>query len=73
MIDAATAENETTRSARAQITTRGEAREYEVVGVSRFGSVKSLGVATTSVFDLRAAQEMFHKQRPLRLDPRGRS
>jgi putative ABC transport system permease protein len=63
VIDAATAESEDYGlGSSVKITTRGEAREYEVVGISRFGSVKSLGVATTAVFDLHAAQQMFHKQ-----------
>ena len=34
----------------------------EVVGVARFGTVKSLGTATTAVFDLATAQKLFHKQ-----------
>jgi putative ABC transport system permease protein len=34
---------------------------YEVVGVARFGSVKSLGTATFTVFDLATAQKAFGK------------
>jgi putative ABC transport system permease protein len=36
-------------------------KPFEVVGVSRFGEVKSIGIATTAVFDLDAAQELFGK------------
>ena len=43
------------------MTTPGAAREYTLVGIARFGTVKSLGVATAAVFDLRAAQELFGK------------
>ena len=45
-----------------KITTRGAAREFRVVGVARFGTVKSLGTATTAVFDLKTAQQLFDKQ-----------
>ncbi|MDQ5808149.1 MAG: ABC transporter permease, partial [Actinomycetota bacterium] len=36
-------------------------RPFEVVGVSRFGEVKSIGIATTAVFDLEAARDLFAK------------
>ena len=42
-----------------QVTTRGKAHDFEVVGTSWFGSVKSMGVATSAVFDLATAQELF--------------
>ena len=45
-----------------RVTTRGEARSFTVVGIARFGDVKSLGTATFAVFDLGAAQTLFHKQ-----------
>jgi putative ABC transport system permease protein len=45
-----------------EIATRGEARDFEVVGVATFGAVKSLGPATAAVFDLAAAQQLFDKQ-----------
>ena len=45
-----------------KVTTRGEAQSYDVVGIARFGYVKSIGTATFAVFDLRTAQELFHKQ-----------
>ena len=45
-----------------KINTRGAASSYRVVGLVRFGTVKSLGQATISVFDLATAQKLFHKQ-----------
>ena len=44
-----------------KITTLQGTRPFEVVGVSNFGEVKSLGVATTAVFDLDAARTLFDK------------
>lgn len=44
-----------------RIAAHGTAKDYEVVGVARFGTVKSLGTATAAVFDLRTAQELFGK------------
>ena len=44
-----------------QITARGRAHDFTVVGVSRFGSVKSLGVATAAVFDLETAKSLFER------------
>ena len=44
-----------------RIAAHGTTKDYEVVGVARFGTVKSLGVATAAVFDLRTAQELFGK------------
>ncbi|HEX8101371.1 MAG TPA: ABC transporter permease [Solirubrobacteraceae bacterium] len=44
---------------RIRISTRGPATRFEIVGLATFGSVKSLGVATVAVFDLRAAQAMY--------------
>ncbi len=62
VIDAATAEKQHyALGARVRVTTPGAAREYTLVGIARFGTVKSLGVATAAVFDLRAAQELFGK------------
>jgi putative ABC transport system permease protein len=46
---------------RIRVTTRGKADAYEVVGIARFGEVKSLGMATAAVFDLRTAQDLFNK------------
>ena len=54
VIDAATSENERYPIGHSvKITTRGAAREFRVVGVARFGTVKSLGTVTTAVFDLK--------------------
>ncbi len=47
---------------RVKISTRGAASSFEVVGVARFGTVKSLGTATAAVFDLATAQQLFKKQ-----------
>ena len=44
------------------ITTKGAANRFHVVGVARFGTVKSLGTATAAVFDLHTAQGLFGKQ-----------
>jgi putative ABC transport system permease protein len=63
VIDAATAEKEHYRlGSHVRITTPGAANDYTVVGIARFGTVKSLGTATAAVFDLRAAQSLFHKR-----------
>ena len=62
VLDVATAEDESYGvGSTVPISIRGEKREFEVVGVARFGSVKSLGTATSAVFDLRAAQELFDR------------
>ena len=63
VIDAATSENERYPVGRSvKISTRGAAREFRVVGVARFGTVKSLGTVTAAVFDLKTAQQLFDKQ-----------
>jgi putative ABC transport system permease protein len=46
---------------RIRVTTRGKAGAFEVVGIARFGEVKSLGTATAAVFDVRTAQDLFNK------------
>ncbi len=46
---------------RITVATRGEAQEFEVVGVATFADVKSIGTATFAVFDLAAAQDLFDK------------
>ncbi|HWT22664.1 MAG TPA: FtsX-like permease family protein [Solirubrobacteraceae bacterium] len=62
VLDAATAEDQRYGiGSTVRITTRGHARPFEVVGVARFGAVKSLGVATAAVFDLRTAQQLFER------------
>ncbi len=63
VIDASTADREKYGvGSTVKITAAGKARDFEVVGVARFGTVKSLGTATAAVFDLRAAQDIFGKQ-----------
>jgi putative ABC transport system permease protein len=46
---------------RIEVATRGEAREFDVVGIATFADVKSIGTATFAVFDLAAAQTLFDK------------
>jgi putative ABC transport system permease protein len=63
VIDVASAESEHYKlGSTVKINTRGAASPYRVVGLVRFGTVKSLGKATISVFDLATAQTLFHKQ-----------
>jgi putative ABC transport system permease protein len=38
------------------------ARDFQIVGISTFGNVRSLGSATTALFDLATAQQLFDKQ-----------
>jgi putative ABC transport system permease protein len=60
VIDAATAEDQDYGvGSRIRITTRGVPHEFEVVGTAKFGTVKSMGVTTSAVFDLEAAQALF--------------
>ena len=49
-------------STRAASTRAARPRTFRVVGIARFGTVKSLGTATIAVFDLETAQTLFHKQ-----------
>jgi putative ABC transport system permease protein len=59
VIDAGTAADEHYRvGGTVTITTRGEPHEFEVVGIARFGSVKSLGTATFAVFDIDQARRL---------------
>ena len=44
-----------------RISTRGQASSFQVVGIARFGTVKSMGTATAAVFDLATAQHLFKK------------
>ena len=63
VIDATTADKQDYAVGdRVRISTRGGASSFEVVGIARFGTVKSLGTATAAVFDLRTAQKLFDKQ-----------
>jgi putative ABC transport system permease protein len=62
VLDAATAESQRYGlGATVRITTRGHAQKFRVVGISRFGTVKTLGTATTAVFDLGTAQRLFER------------
>ncbi len=63
VIDATTAEKQRYGIGdRVRISTRGEAGSFAVVGIARFGTVKSLGTASAAVFDLETAQQLFDKQ-----------
>jgi putative ABC transport system permease protein len=42
-----------------RIAATGPARTFRVVGIARFGTVKSIGTATAAIFDLRTAQGLF--------------
>ena len=46
----------------ARIAAGGSTQSYRVVGIAKFGTVKSLGTATFAVFDLETAQKLFHKE-----------
>jgi putative ABC transport system permease protein len=62
VLDAATASKQHYGlGSKVRVTTPGAANAYEVVGIARFGEVKSLGTATAAVFDLATAQKLFHK------------
>ena len=62
VIDATTAEKEHYAVGdRVRISTRGQASSFQVVGIARFGTVKSMGTATAAVFDLATAQHLFKK------------
>jgi len=63
VIDAATAEDEGyALGASVRVATGEQAGFYTVVGIARFGDVKSLGTATAAVFDLDVAQKVFGKE-----------
>ena len=62
VIDATTADKEHYAVGdRVRISTRGQASSFQVVGIARFGTVKSMGTATAAVFDLTTAQHLFKK------------
>lgn len=44
------------------IASRGPVRDFEVVGVARFGSVDSIGSATFAIFDVPTAQALYGKE-----------
>jgi putative ABC transport system permease protein len=63
VIDVGTADKEKLSvGKRVTILTRGPARRFLIVGLATFGGVKSIGTATTAVFDLSAAQDLFRKR-----------
>jgi putative ABC transport system permease protein len=47
---------------RVRIAAGGPALPFTVSGIARFGSVKTIGTATTAIFDLRTAQALFDKR-----------
>ena len=52
----------------------GPVQRFRVVGVARFGDVKTIGTATAAVFDLRTAQRLFGERgRPRGPSPAGRA
>jgi putative ABC transport system permease protein len=62
VIDKKTADDEGYRIGdRIQVSGRGEARTFTLTGIAMFGEVESTGVATTAVFDLEVAQDLFAK------------
>jgi putative ABC transport system permease protein len=63
LIDAGSAERAGfTVGDRVGVSTRKPVREFELVGIARFGSVSSIGSATFAVFDIPTAQELFDKE-----------
>jgi putative ABC transport system permease protein len=63
LLDAGTAEKEGLRVGdRVGVSTRKPVREFELVGIARFGSVSSIGSATFAVFDIPTAQDLFDKE-----------
>jgi putative ABC transport system permease protein len=63
VIDRATArEQGYALGSRVRVSTRGEARTFEVVGLATFADVEALGTASAAIFDLRAAQTLFGKE-----------
>ena len=63
MIDKGTAEKQGLRTGdKIRVAASGPARDFQVVGIARFGSVDSIGTATLAFFDLRTAQELYGKQ-----------
>jgi putative ABC transport system permease protein len=62
VVDAKTAEDEGYALGDAvRIATLDGTQPFRLVGVSNFGDVRSLGVATTAVFDLETARDLFDK------------
>jgi putative ABC transport system permease protein len=45
-----------------QISTLKPKQDFEVVGIARYGDVKSLGTATFAIFDIATAQTLFERE-----------
>jgi putative ABC transport system permease protein len=63
VIDAGTAKNENYKVGdKIRASAEGPTREFNIVGIARYGSVDSIGGATFAVFDVPTAQDMLNKQ-----------
>ena len=63
VIDAGTAKNENYKVGdKIRASAEGPTREFNIVGIARYGSVDSIGGATFAVFDVPTAQSMLNKQ-----------
>ena len=63
VIDSGTAKNENYKVGdKIRAAAEGPTREFNVVGIARYGSVDSIGGATFAVFDVPTAQAMLNKQ-----------
>jgi putative ABC transport system permease protein len=63
VIDAGTAKNENYKVGdKIRASAEGPTREFNIVGIARYGSVDSIGGATFAVFDVPTAQNMLNKQ-----------
>jgi len=63
VVDAATAEKQKFRiGQKVRIATRKPVRDFDLVGIAQYGSVKSLGTATFAVFTIPAAQELLDRK-----------
>ena len=63
VVDAGTADREDFRVGQTiEISTLEPKRGFEVVGIARYGDVKSLGTATFAIFDVATAQELFDRE-----------
>jgi putative ABC transport system permease protein len=63
VVDAGTADREGfTVGQTIEISTLQPKQDFEVVGVARYGDVKSLGSATFAIFDIATAQTLFERE-----------
>jgi putative ABC transport system permease protein len=63
VIDSGTAKNENYKVGdKIRAAAEGPTREFNIVGIARYGSVDSIGGATFAVFDVPTAQAMLNKQ-----------